>query len=68
LLTALGLPTTAEAIDPDRVLAAVRTDKKARDGRIPFVLAPAIGRFQFVFDVPDAEVRAVLAGLAAWRH
>ncbi|PYM35893.1 MAG: 3-dehydroquinate synthase [Candidatus Rokuibacteriota bacterium] len=40
-------------------------DKKARDGRVPFVLAPRIGAFRLVFDVPAADIRAVLAGLAA---
>ena len=41
-------------------------DKKARDGRVPFVLAPEIGDFRIVFDVPrDAirEMRDVLADL-----
>lgn len=68
LLAALGLPTAAEAIHADQVLATLRRDKKARDGRVPFVLAPAIGRFRLVFDVPETEVRAVLTGLTARRH
>ena len=32
---------------------------------MPFVLAPRIGAFRLVFDVPAADIRAVLAGLAA---
>jgi 3-dehydroquinate synthase len=60
LLDALGLPTRIHAIDADAVLAAIRRDKKGRDGRIPFVLAPEIGRFRFVTDVRDGDVRAVL--------
>lgn len=68
LLAALGLPTAAEDIDADRVLAALRSDKKARDGRVPFVLVPDIGRFRLVFDVPEAEVRAALAGLTVRRR
>src|SRR5712691_4361591 len=64
LLTAVGLPTSAEAIDTDAVLDAMRRDKKSRDGRVPFVLAPTIGTFKVVSDVPPAEVRAALASLA----
>src|SRR2546428_81674 len=64
LLTAVGLPTRAEGIDVDGVLAAMRRDKKSRDGRVPFVLAPTIGAFKVVYDVPPADVRAALASLA----
>jgi 3-dehydroquinate synthase len=64
LLLAVGLPVEAPAIDADAVVAAIGRDKKARDGRVPFVLAPRIGAFRLVFDVPDADIRAVLAGLA----
>jgi hypothetical protein len=32
---------------------------------VPFVLAPRIGAFRLVYDVPPAEVRAALAELAA---
>lgn len=63
LLAAVGLPTSAEGIDADAVLAAMRRDKKSRDGRVPFVLAPAIGTFKLVHDVTSADVRAALAAL-----
>jgi 3-dehydroquinate synthase len=63
LLQALGLPVRAATIDPDAVLAAIAHDKKARDGRVPFVLAPAIGAFRVVFDVPPRDVRAALESL-----
>ena len=63
LLAALGLPVRAPAIDADRVLAAMTRDKKARDGRVPFVLAPRIGAFQLQYDVPWDLVRAVLGEL-----
>jgi 3-dehydroquinate synthetase len=52
-------------VDADAVVAAIRHDKKARDGQVPFVLAPAIGAFRLVHDVTDADVRAVLATLGA---
>jgi 3-dehydroquinate synthase len=64
LLTSLGLPVRAPAIDTDAVLAAITHDKKARDGRVPFVLAPAIGAFRVVYDVAPGDVRRALAVLA----
>ena len=64
LLSALGLPVRIADVDVDAVLAATRRDKKARDGRVPFVLAPAIGEFRVVYDVAPDDVRAVLTGLA----
>jgi len=65
LLEALGLPVRAPAIDVEPVVAAMTHDKKAKDGRVPFVLAPRIGGFRLVYDVPTAEVRAVVASLAS---
>jgi 3-dehydroquinate synthase len=64
LLAALGLPTRAEGIDPARVLDAMGRDKKARDGRIPFVLTPAIGTFRVVYGIQAADVHAAIAELA----
>ena len=64
LLAALGLPTRVGTIDADAVLAAIGRDKKARDGRIPFVLAPAIGQFRLVYDVTADQVRAALGEVA----
>jgi 3-dehydroquinate synthase len=63
LLAAVGLPVRAGALDVDAVLGAITRDKKARDGRIPFVLAPRLGSFRVVYDVPPAEVRAALREL-----
>ena len=65
LLTALGLPVHAGQIDVEAVLTAITHDKKARDGRVPFVLAPRLGDFQVVYDVPPVEIRAALRELAA---
>jgi 3-dehydroquinate synthase len=64
LLAGVGLPTAAPALDTEAVLAAVSHDKKARDGRVPFVLAPAIGQFRLVYDVNMADVRSVIESLA----
>jgi 3-dehydroquinate synthase len=63
LLAAVGLPIRAAGIDAEAVIGAISRDKKARDGRVPFVLAPAIGSFRLVYDVPVDEVRGVLAYL-----
>jgi len=63
LLTSVGLPVRAPAIDADEVLAAITRDKKARDGRVPFVLAPRIGAFQLAYDVSPDLIRAALREL-----
>jgi len=63
LLARLGLPTRMAALDPARVLEAMTRDKKSRDGRVPFVLAPEIGRFEIVEHVDAQDVRAALAAI-----
>jgi 3-dehydroquinate synthase len=60
LLEALGLPTRFDAPTPREVADALRHDKKARDGRIPFVLLKALGRAEVCFDVPSDLVLDVL--------
>jgi 3-dehydroquinate synthetase len=51
-------------VDHTAVLAAIGHDKKAREGRVPFVLAPRIGEFRLVQDVPRDVVHSVLSDLA----
>jgi 3-dehydroquinate synthetase len=46
-------------------MAAMGRDKKAKDGRVPFVLAPRIGAFRIVYDVPVLDIRAAIASLAS---
>ncbi len=65
LLAALGLPVRSGPVDVDEVLAAMGRDKKARDGRVPFVLAPRLGSFRLVQDVSEGIIRDVFADLAA---
>jgi len=65
LLSGLGLPIHAGAIDVEAVLTAMTHDKKARDGRVPFVLAPRLGEFRVVYDVPPAEIRSALREVTA---
>ena len=64
LLAAVGLPVRAAAVDIEAVLGAMTRDKKARDGRVPFVLSPRLGEFRVVYDVAPADVRAALGELA----
>lgn len=54
-------------LDPERVLDAVARDKKARDGRVPFILPTAIGAVTIVPDVTTGEILAVLDELAQRR-
>ena len=64
LLEAVGLPVRVSDVDVEAVLGATRRDKKSRDGRVPFVLAPEIGAYRVVYDVGINDVRAALAELA----
>ena len=63
LLEAVGLPVRGMGETPSLVVEALSRDKKARDGRVPFVLAPEIGAFRLVFDVPEAIILEALADL-----
>ena len=65
LLETLGLPVRAPSIDVEPVVAAMARDKKGKDGRVPFVLAPRIGEFRIVYDVSPADIRAAIASLAS---
>jgi 3-dehydroquinate synthase len=63
LLDALGLPRQVDRTwSVDALLQAMRTDKKALAGRLRFVLPTRLGEVRLVDDVPETEVRAVLAG------
>ena len=50
--------------DLGQARAKVPLGQRARDGRVPFVLAPSLGAFRVVYDVPPAEVRAAVGELA----
>jgi len=63
LLSAVGLPVKGLAVDPGAVLQALSRDKKRRDGRVSFVLAPEIGAFRIVPDVPSDAIRQTLEEL-----
>jgi len=63
LLEAVGLPVRGVGEAPERVVEALARDKKAKDGRVPFVLAPEIGAFRLVFEVPRTVILDALAEL-----
>ncbi|HXJ84243.1 MAG TPA: 3-dehydroquinate synthase [Candidatus Methylomirabilis sp.] len=63
LLRAAGLPVSGLGASPLAIIEALGRDKKARDGRLPFVFAPEIGAFRLVFDVPSTTVRETLEAL-----
>ena len=65
LLRSVGLPVAGLGGAPAAIVEAMGRDKKARDGRLPFVLAPEIGRFRLVYDVPRPVVLDTLEELAA---
>lgn len=63
LLAAVGLPVNGLQVDPASVIEAMSRDKKSRDGRVPFVLAPEIGSFRIVPEVQTDIVLQVLKDL-----
>jgi 3-dehydroquinate synthase len=60
LLEAYGLPNRAPRIDGDRVLAAIPRDKKARRGRVAWVMPRRLGHAEPGHMVPPALVRRVV--------
>lgn len=66
LLSRLGLPTClAHKIEPDRILDAVRIDKKVRRRAPTFVLLEGVSKTTLRNDVPDSHVREAYESLLA---
>jgi 3-dehydroquinate synthase len=63
LLVEFGLPTTLQRWAMDDLLATMRKDKKAVAGKMRFVLPRRLGTVDLFDDVPEDEVRRVLASL-----
>ena len=61
LLRRHGLPTAHPGVDPAAVRAALRRDKKARAGRVRFVLLEAVGTPVWGVDVPDDLIDQAIA-------
>jgi 3-dehydroquinate synthase len=60
MLASLGLPDRAPHADPDRVLAAIAVDKKARRGKVAWVIPRRVGHAEIGHTVPGALVRRVV--------
>ena len=65
LLERAGLPVAAKGISPERIQQLMSVDKKAREGRIHFVLLEGLGAATLRPDVPAAAVERTLSRLAA---
>jgi 3-dehydroquinate synthase len=62
LLSAFSLPTAPVKTWPiEQLLATMRKDKKAVGGRMRFILPTRLGEVALFGDVPESDVRAVLA-------
>ena len=65
MLAAFGLPARRPRVDPARVLDAIALDKKARRGKVAWVMPRRLGRAEVGHAVPAAVVRrAVRKALA----
>ena len=60
LLEAFGLPNRPPHADPKRVLAAISLDKKARRGKVAWVLPRRIGHAEIGRSVPGPLVRRIV--------
>jgi 3-dehydroquinate synthase len=60
LLQAVRLPTELPELDGEEFLAAMRHDKKTRDGRLRLVLPTRLGAVELVDDVDPETVRSVV--------
>ena len=60
LLDTLGLPEVPPRVDPNRILAAIALDKKARRGKVAWVMPRRIGHAEVGHSVPTVLVRRVV--------
>ena len=65
LLERCGLPTRSPAIPAGKVLAAMRSDKKAAGGAPRFVLPRAIGVVEIGVEVPEEALARALVAVGA---
>ena len=64
LLTKLRMPSGYPHSDPEGVLAAMRVDKKAKAGRLRFVLLREVGQAVISDQVPEEVLREEVARLS----
>lgn len=60
LIAAAGLPTRAPGMSPQDIVDRLRFDKKAREGKLIFVLPRGVGSVHLRDDVPMSLVREVV--------
>jgi 3-dehydroquinate synthase len=60
LLKAFDLPTSLRGLDSDRLIEAMRNDKKSLDGRLRFILPRKLGDVTLVEDVGEQEINGIL--------
>ena len=60
LLTAYGLPGRPPRVDPKRVVEAISRDKKARRGKVAWVMPRRLGHAEPGHSVPSSIVRRVV--------
>jgi shikimate kinase/3-dehydroquinate synthase len=65
LLSAHGLPTHADGVDPQAVAAATARDKKRLGASVPFVLVDAPGEVRHGVEVSAGQLQAALAELCS---
>ena len=59
-LTAANLPISLPSIDPTELLAAMKSDKKAKDRNIQLVLLKNIGEAYLTADYPQEDLVSIL--------
>ena len=65
LISAMGLPLSADGVTADAMYADLFHDKKTVGGRIHWVLAEKIGTVSVHSDVPEEIVHKTLVGLSS---
>jgi 3-dehydroquinate synthase len=65
LLQRAGLPTAAKGITPERMHRLMSVDKKAKQGRVHFVLLEKLGAALLCADVPTSALDHTLSRLTA---
>jgi 3-dehydroquinate synthase len=60
ILTAAHLPISLPSVDPDEILAAMKSDKKVKNRNIQLVLLKNIGKAFLTADYPEEELLNIL--------
>jgi 3-dehydroquinate synthase len=64
LLRKAGLPTAGPALEPERLVELMATDKKAAQGKLRFVVLEALGRSALRGGVDDERIRQAIVAAA----